>query len=560
MPVERSLSIAALVIAIIAIIIAGIAIGYGLKKPPAVTTTIVSKYTTTIVKSVTVTPTTVTKTLTTTATSVLTTTRTVTAVTTVTKTPPLKTVTLTIEYCEPHKYMFKMAIEKFKEEAKKLGYNVIVKEIMIPYGVDCAAKVTQDLATGTAGDVIDEDSFLLASVAQAGYIIPLDQFISTWPDWKEFAPAMRDIVKWNGHVYGVMIDTDVRMIWYRKDIFKLCGLPVPWQPKDWKDILDAAAKLAACAPKIKAQFHISEFYPILIPAGLKWGEATPCQGFWMLLVGADKAPYNRLYDYEHRKWICKSDALWRSFWLYIYLQKKGWNANPVHFASDTWAAHRKYFAEGKVAMDLGGCWEFFEGWGPDGIAPLPVCKQQCKGLSDKDYDECYLKCEWNVIGWAKMPGWSGGAHGEPAYVSVSGGWFVGINAKIKNDPDKLKLAWLFIKIIASREIEAKYAAKYSKPCPRLDCSLVPEYAQSKYVKEISPLIKITTFRDALPAYPKISKVIQYITQLIIEGKLLDPDKALDMYCSKLKQIVGPNNVESLPLHKEEFLKYMGVSG
>ncbi len=523
------------IIAIIAIILAVIAIGLSaatfMRPPTSTTTTII----TTVYK--TAAPVTVTKTMTATA-----------------ATKPLKKVTLTIEFCEPHKALFMPAIEKFKEEMRKKGYDVDVKIIMIPYGVDCATKVTQDLAAGTAGDVIDEDSFLLSSVAAAGYIYPLDQFIKNWPDWNEFAPAMRKMVTFNGHVYGIMIDTDVRMLYYRKDIFKLCGIPVPWQPKTWDDILKTAIKLKECAPKIEKALGVSEFYPIILPAGLKWGEATPCQGFWMLLVGADKPPLNRLYDYKHHKWICKSTALYRAFKFYIdvYVKYKVGN-NEVNLASDPWAAHRKSFSEGTSAIDFGGSWEFFEGWGPTGIAPLPVCTKKCgcKGgkCTTPSQKSCYLSCEWDVIGIAKMPGYKGGAEGEPKYVSISGGWFVGINAKLAKNPEKLKLAWEFIKILTSRENEALYAAKYGKPAPRLDAIEVPEYASNKYIRLISEFIKFTDYRDALPQYPKVSKIIQWVTQLIIEGKVTSPDQALDLYCKKLKQTVGADNVIEYPVRK-----------
>ena len=112
---------------------------------------------------------------------------------------------------------------------------------------------------------------------------------------------MRKIVTYKGKIYGIMLDTDVRMKWCRKDIFKLAGLPEDWQPKTWDDILEAAKKLIDNKDKIMKELGITEFYPIMIPAGLKWGEATPCQGFYMLLVGADKEPLNRLYDYEKGK-------------------------------------------------------------------------------------------------------------------------------------------------------------------------------------------------------------------------------------------------------------------
>lgn len=477
-----------------------------------------------------------------------------TTTTTATTAPGLKKVTLTIEYCAPHRDLFKPAIEEFKKKAKEMGYDVEVNEIVIPYGVDCAKRITEDLASGTAGDIVDVDSFMLASYAEAGYLYPLNDFIKNWPDWEKFAPAMRKIVEYKGKIYGVMIDTDVRMIWYRKDIFKLCGIPVPWQPKSWEDIIKTALKLKECEPKIKEKFGIKEFYPLIIPAGLKWGEATPCQGFWMLLVGADKEPLNRLYDYQKGKWICKSTALWRAFKFYIdvYVKYKIGN-NDVNLAQDPWAAHRKAMSEGISAIDIGGSWEFYEAWGPEGIAPLKQCLEKC-GCGEKcttdEQKECYIKCEWEIIGFAKMPGYKGGAEGEREFVTISGGWAVAINAKLKNDPEKLKLAWLFITIAASRDIEAKYAAKFAKPCPRLDAVEVPEYAKDPYIKAISEYLKFTDYRDALPEYPKVSKIIQQVTQLIIEGKITDPDKALDEYCKRLKEELGPDKVIEYPVKKE----------
>ncbi|HDD26386.1 MAG TPA: extracellular solute-binding protein [Acidilobales archaeon] len=478
------------------------------------------------------------------------TTVTVTKTVTVTAPPKLKKVTLSIEYCEPHKDLFKPAIELFKTRARELGYDVEVREIMIPYGVDCAARGTEDLAAGTAGDVIDVDSFMIASYAEAGYLYPLNDFVATWPDWEKFAPAMRKIVTFKGKVWGVMIDTDVRMIWYRKDIFKLAGLPEDWQPKTWDDIIKAALKLKENEDKIKKALGIDEFYPIMIPAGLKWGEATPCQGFWMLLVGADKEPYNRLYDYSKGKWICKSTALWRSFKFYIDVYVTHKLGSPEYnLAADPWAVHRKTFSEGKVAMDLGGSWEFYEGWGPNGIAPLKVCQDQCAGKTGEEYKKCYLDCEYKHIGWAKMPGYKGGAEGERKFVTISGGWAVAINAKAASDPDKLKLAWEFIKIAGSRDIIAKYAAKFAKPAPRVDAIEVPEYAADPYIKAISPYIEFTDYRDALPAYPKVSKIIQEVTQLIILGKITDPDTALEEYCKRLKEVVGAENVVEYPVRK-----------
>ncbi len=462
----------------------------------------------------------------------------------------LKKVTLTIEYGEPWKDLVKPAIEKFREDMKKQGYDVEIKESMIPYGQDISQVITQHLAAGTAGDVLIVDSFMIPSYASAGYLYPLDDFVKNWPDWNQFPDSMKKIVSYKGHVYGVMIDTDVRMIWFRKDIFKMAGLPEDWQPKTWKDIFDAIKALKAHEDEIKKTLGIDEFYPFYIPAGTQWGEATTMQGFYMVLLGADKPPYNRLYDYEKGKWICKSTALWRAFEFYriIYQVLKA-GPTKYNFVSDVWGTHREIFSKGIVAMDLGGSWEWGEGWGPSGKAPLKACQEACKGKSGKDYEQCYVDCEWKYVGFAKMPGITGGANGEPAFVTISGGWAVVLNKNLEKDKEKLELAWKLITYIASRDNIAKFCAKYGKIAPRLDATQVPEYAQNEYLKKVTEYLKFTDFRDAIPPYPEISKLIQEITEKIVKGEIKSADEALEEYCKGLKDIVGEDNVVEYPVNK-----------
>ncbi len=456
-----------------------------------------------------------------------------------------KKVTLTIEYGEPWKDLVKPVLDKYVQEMKAKGYDVEVKEKMIPYGQDFVKVITNDFAAGAAGDVVIVDSFMIPSYASAGYLYALDDLVSKWDGWNQYPEPMKKIVEWKGKVYGVMIDTDVRMIWYRKDIFKMAGLPENWQPTTWDDIFKAAEALKANADKIKSTLGIDEFYPLYIPAGTKWGEATTMQGFYMVLLGADKPPYNRLYDYEKDKWVCKSTALWRAFKFYIDVYQT-YKVGPIeyNFAPDVWATHRKVFSEGKVAMDIGGSWEWGEGWGPSGIAPLKACLDQC----GKD-EQCYYNCEAQHIGYAKMPGYSGGAHGEPKFVTVSGGWAIALNANLAKDKTKLEVAWELVKMIASRDNIAKFCAKYGKIAPRMDALQVPEYANNPYLKAVTEYLQFTDFRDALPDYPKVSNIIQEVTEKIIRGEITSPDQALDQYCSKLKETVGADNVVEYPVTK-----------
>jgi len=437
-------------------------------------------------------------------------------------TPTLKTVELTIEYGQPWEKPVSWVVDKFKEAMKEKGYDVRIKLAMLPYGVDFVSKESMDFATGTAGDVVLVDSFMIPEYAAAGYLEPLDTYVAGWADWSKFPEPMRKIVMYEGRVYGVMMDTDVRMIWYRKDIFKMAGLPEDWQPKTWDDIIQTALTLKEHEAEIKSALGIDEFYPFYIPAGTKWGEGTTMQGFYMVLLGADDPPYNRLYDYKAKKWIGKSTALYRAFKFYydVYVKYK---LGPVeyNFAADVWATHRKVFAEGKVAMDVGGSWEWGEGWGPNGIAPIP----------DREAK----------VGYAKMPGYKGG------FVTISGGWAWVINAKI--DSEKKELAWEFIKMVCSKEIIAKYAAEFGKVAPRSDAAEVPEYAKDPYLKSILEYLTFTDFRDAMPGYSKVSSIIQEITEKIItEG--IAPDQALEEYYNRLVAEFGEGNVITYQVVKE----------
>ncbi|MCU1405199.1 MAG: putative sugar transporter, substrate binding protein, partial [Glaciihabitans sp.] len=96
-------------------------------------------------------------------------------------------------------------------------------------------------SAATAPDVMYEDTFKVKSDAEAGYILPLDDYIADWADWEQFPDNAREAGAGDdGKIYGVPMGTDTRAIWYNKQLLADAGLDVPWQPTSWKDILDAA--------------------------------------------------------------------------------------------------------------------------------------------------------------------------------------------------------------------------------------------------------------------------------------------------------------------------------
>lgn len=54
----------------------------------------------------------------------------------------------------------------------------------------------------------------------------------------------------DGKIYGIPIDTDTRGLWYNKDVLQKAGVKVPWEPKNWDEVLDAARKIKTSQPDV----------------------------------------------------------------------------------------------------------------------------------------------------------------------------------------------------------------------------------------------------------------------------------------------------------------------
>ena len=127
-----------------------------------------------------------------------------------------------------------------------------------------------------------EDTFLINSDIAAGYLTPLDDRISSWPDWSQFKDTAKTAAQaLDGKTYGIPDGTDTRALWFNKKIFAKAGLPTDWQPKSWNDVLTAAQTIKQKVPGV---------IPLNVYAGTGVGEAASMQGFEMLLYGTRPEP------------------------------------------------------------------------------------------------------------------------------------------------------------------------------------------------------------------------------------------------------------------------------
>lgn len=362
-------------------------------------------------------------------------------------------------------------------------------------------------SSSTAPDVVYEDTFLINSDVDAGYLTPLDDYLKSWSDWSEFFDTAKQAARAkDGKIYGVPMGTDTRGLWYNKKVLTKAGLSVPWQPHSWNDILAALKKIKARVPGVT---------PINIYAGKPAGEASTMQGFEMLLYGTG----DTLYDQKTNKWIASSPGFLDSlkFLQTVYKEKLALSPQQVLDPNVGNVVQQQLLPSGKLAIDLDGSW--LPGtWIKTGPKPWP---------------------EWHkVLGVAAMPT----EHGQsPGYTSMSGGWTLSISSKSANKD----LAWKLISLALNKENSIFYDIAASQIAVRKDVAKSPKYLSSNpTIKTFTSFVKFTHYRPAYPKYPQLSNQIQVAMESVITGQAT-PKAAMEQYATSVKQIVGPSEVTSV---------------
>ena len=352
----------------------------------------------------------------------------------------------------------------------------------------------------TSPDLVYEDTFLINSDIEAGYLRPLDEYIAAWPDWNNFVDTAKAAGRaLDGKTYGIPTGTDTRGVWFNKEILARAGLPADWQPTTWDDLLTAARAIKAAEPDV---------IPLSIYAGTPLGEAASMQGFEMLLYGTG----DTLYDHASQKWVVGSKGFSDALQFLQTVYSEGLGATPQQVLAPNWndTVAQELIPKGQVGIAVEGSW-LSNNWLESGANPWP---------------------QWNtVMGWTAMPTKDGQAPGK---VSMSGGWTWAIPQNADN-PDA---AWEFSKLLNDKSHQLKFAIDEVQIPVRKDVTADPSYAAANPSNEFfASLVPITTYRPAYAVYPRVSNEIQVATESVITGSA-DVAAAATQYDNQVRSIAG----------------------
>jgi multiple sugar transport system substrate-binding protein len=403
-------------------------------------------------------------------------------------------ITLTAIAAEPKERwdtLFADALKVLRERHPDMTINIDSR--VLPYA-DTRKQILTAMAAKTPIDIVSVDQIWLGEFAEGGFLSDLSNLTRSWnrsADWYE--------TNWNGgiyndKVYGIWAWTDVRAMWYWKDVLNQNGVD-PDSLKTWNGYISAAQKMEAAVQNNGTQA--------------------------MHLVGASHSP-DMWYPYL---WMLGGEIVEEknnhpqkgTYWFPAYNSSEGVKA--LEFLREQVNAGIKpqrdhfwgqEFADKKFAVMLEGSWLLGQ----------------------------FNNSEWHgldqMIGF--IPAFPVSKEGDRS-ATMMGGWILSIPETSSNK----ELAWELLTIMVQPDVLAPMLQKFGylptqKP--------IGEGVYSKQLNDTIPyyedqisMIGIGHSRPSIPEYPQIADNIRQAIDEVYLG-IKEPRQALDDAAKESAQVLG----------------------
>jgi multiple sugar transport system substrate-binding protein len=143
-----------------------------------------------------------------------------------------------------------------KECSDQSGGKYVIKQTPVSTSADANRElIVRRLAAGDKNiDIVSMDTIWTPEFAEAGWMREL-KGAEQADALDDVLDGPKDSVTWKGKTYGVPLNTNVQLLWYRKDL-------VPTPPETWDEMLAMAKKLPAGQGNILEQGQKYEGYVV----------------------------------------------------------------------------------------------------------------------------------------------------------------------------------------------------------------------------------------------------------------------------------------------------------
>jgi multiple sugar transport system substrate-binding protein len=152
-------------------------------------------------------------------------------------------VTLNALLVEPgdrwEKALIPMALQNLRAKYPEL--EIQVNYTILPYN-DAREHMLEAMSNQSDMDLISVDQIWLGEFAEKGYLTDLSNYSKAWGRLSNWYESNLDGAVYNDKIFGIWAWTDVRSIWYWKDLLNKAGVD-PNSLRTWDGYIASAKKL-----------------------------------------------------------------------------------------------------------------------------------------------------------------------------------------------------------------------------------------------------------------------------------------------------------------------------
>lgn len=375
------------------------------------------------------------------------------------------------------------------------GQKVALEQLVIGYP-QLRNKLITACGANQPPDISILDGVWLAEFAKKGHLAALDEVDPQWYEAeykKDFFPVFQNGDIFDNHLWGVRTQTDMAILWYRKDWFNEENLAAP---ETWDDLTRICMLFQE--PAVKNRYGVSTF-PLALPLGQKARETLVYQLlplFWSNGGGI----------LEKNKLILHSKRNIETLTFLRKLVHKHKCVSPEAVAFE-WNRAMELFATGKVVMAFGGTYE----------------KKMIQEVSGWNNEE-FLR----HVGYTLLPS---GPQGERS-TTAGGMCYV-----IYNSSPHKKLALEIVKLATSDPIMTEFLLETFQHPPRISIAEGLNEKEHPFLAETAPYLYKARTRPKFPEYSQMSDLLQEMVEKTILEKL-EPAIATKQASKKINALMS----------------------
>lgn len=350
----------------------------------------------------------------------------------------------------------------------RLPVEVSVNVATVDYA-EMRSALTASVAEGRAPDIAFIDTVWIADLAEAGFLLPLDEIDPQWiaSDYEsDFVEALVEGQRYDGHVYAIPEEINVAGLWLRLDYLESIGAA---PPETWEDMSRIADGLQANMPP---GGHV-----LAMPGGHVAGETTT---YCLLAVLASNGVGVLNGDIT----LDSGATVEALRFLRRFIDTGAMTPDVVAF---DWLRSPHLLGSGLAAMSVGGSYEAAK------IA-------EAAGVHLDDLTDHFV--------FAPFPA---GPRGAPA--TLTGAMAYSIP---RQSADPARALQLIEHIVTPENLAARARGRPTIPPRRSAIQVMAN--ESPFVAETAEMLSTAVMRPAIPDYHLVTVQLQNMLQAVLTGR------------------------------------------